>query len=101
MFKSSKAPKSEPVIVNNITPLADNNSALLPTGATTAQMAQSVNFTTSAFSIVKDGNAWFVVEIPLDPENELTGEWIIHPEDGTKMGAQERMKICVARKLFV
>lgn len=97
MFKSSKtsSTKSEPVVVNNITPLADPSTASAP------QATHSANFTTSAFSIVKDENKWVVVEVPLDPENQLTGEWIVHPEDGTKMGAQERMKICVARKLFV
>ncbi len=97
MFKSSKFTSSrntEPVVVNNITPIQE-------TQVSAPQVTNSANFVTSAFSIVQDGNKWVVVEIPLDPQNQLTGEWIVHPEDGTKMGAQERMKICVARKLFV
>lgn len=59
------------------------------------------NFTTAAFSIVKNGNSWVTVEIPLDPVTQQTGEWIIHSEDGSKMAAQERFKINVAKKLFI
>ena len=59
------------------------------------------NFTTAAFSIVKNGNSWVTVEIPLDPVTQQTGEWIIHSEDGSKMAAQERFKINVAKKLFM
>lgn len=61
---------------------------------------ESVNFSTSAFSVVHLGGAWVVVEIPIDPVTRKTGEWKVVQEDGTKMGAQERFKISEAMKLF-
>lgn len=60
-----------------------------------------VNFSTSAFSIVQLPNkGWCVVEIAIDPLTNNTGNWTVISEDGTKMGAQERFKISVAKKLF-
>lgn len=65
-----------------------------------APVSVQQTFTSSAFSIVKDGNSWLVVEIPIDPVTKTTGTWIVHAEDGTKMGAQQRFKIVVAQRLM-
>jgi len=62
--------------------------------------APVANYSSSAFSIVYLNNVWVVVEIPIDPVTKQTSNWILHGEDGSKMGAQERFKINVAKKLF-
>lgn len=60
-----------------------------------------VKFTTTAYSIVRLDNQWYVAEIEIDPSNKLTGQWKLISEDGSKNAAIERFKINVAETLMV
>lgn len=104
MFKGLKNNNTKPVeISQDMLANAGITIAAHETENTTTNSTQNdvVNFSTSAFSIVQLPNkGWCVVEIAIDPLTNNTGSWTVISEDGTKMGAQERFKISVAKKLF-
>ncbi len=102
MFKSKSKKEEVQLEANTLSGLGvsfanDEQTSNVSLEQTSASVA---NFSSAAFSIIYLNNAWVVAEIPIDPLTKQTGNWILHGEDGTKMGAQERFKINVAKKLF-
>ena len=77
--------------------LNENNTG---NNTVTITNAQTVNFTTTAYSIANIDNSWVLVEIPIDPVTKQAGDWKLTREDGSKASIVERFKINVARTLL-
>lgn len=58
-------------------------------------------YPTVAFSVARlSTGEWVMVEVPINPDTKQAGEFKIHKEDGSKIGAIERFKIEFANFLL-
>jgi len=62
---------------------------------------ETVNFSSTALSIVRHESGWAVAVVPLDPVSGITGEIELVPVGDSREEAQERFKILSVQKNII